>query len=239
MPAVPAELSSLVPVVVVDPHLSQDFNLRKGPQPARCTAGPQSGQHFLPVPSEDLRSRNHGLRPTGHLPDLNLPSVPLVPLGFDQRLQPPRRDHGQLLQSRAQALPGQLQAAEASHRGQHIRRVGTLPPAGFQQPRLGQPREHHLQHPGRRVTFDQTSAEVAQERVVEPRVLQLQAQSVLPVDPRTHCLGRRPVRQILGELQHRDERQLPCTSRRSRTSIAGAPFGHAAQAVRTVRAGIR
>lgn len=65
VPVAPTELSFLVPVVVVDPQLPQDFNLGKCPQPARCAAGPQSGQHFLPIPSEDLRPRDHGLRPTG------------------------------------------------------------------------------------------------------------------------------------------------------------------------------
>lgn len=150
----------------MDPYLSQDLHLGKGPQPARRVGRPQGGRHLLPVPSEVLRSRDHGLRPTGHLPDLDPAPVPLVPLGLDLRPQPLRRDLGQFLQSSPQTLSGQLQAAETSHRGQHIRRVGTLPPAGLQKPCFGQPREHHLQHPVRRVTFDQAGAEVAQERSI-------------------------------------------------------------------------
>jgi hypothetical protein len=51
-------------------------------------------------------------------------------------------------------------------------------------------------------------AEFAQHRGVEACVVQLQAQGILPVDPRAHRVGGLVVGEVLGELQERDQRQL-------------------------------
>ena len=57
--------------------------------------------------------------------------------------------------------------------------------------------------------LEQARAELAQHRVVEARVGQLEPEQVLPVDPRPHRLGGPPVGQVLAELQDGDQRQPP------------------------------
>jgi hypothetical protein len=54
----------------------------------------------------------------------------------------------------------------------------------------------------------QPRPELAQRREVEAGIVQLQAQRVLPVDPRVHRLDGLPVGQVLRELQQRDQGQL-------------------------------
>jgi hypothetical protein len=56
---------------------------------------------------------------------------------------------------------------------------------------------------------DQPLPKPGQHRVIKPRISQLQAQGVLPVDPAPHRIRGLPISQILGELQDRDQRQLP------------------------------
>ena len=61
---------------------------------------------------------------------------------------------------------------------------------------------------------DQAGAELAQNGEVKPGVGELQAQRILPVDPPPDRVGRLPVAQPLGELQHRDQGQAPRGVRR-------------------------
>jgi hypothetical protein len=54
----------------------------------------------------------------------------------------------------------------------------------------------------------QAVAELAEDRVVEAGVVQLQAQRVLPVDAGAHRVGRLAVRQALRELHQRHQGEL-------------------------------
>src|SRR5271165_4253112 len=56
-----------------------------------------------------------------------------------------------------------------------------------------------------RATFDQTRAELAQDRVVEAGVDQRQTECVFPVDPSAYGIRGLTVGQALDELQHRRE----------------------------------
>ena len=51
------------------------------------------------------------------------------------------------------------------------------------------------------------AAELRQDRVVEPRVIQRQPHQVFPVDPHPDRVGCQPVGQLLRPLQHRHQRQ--------------------------------
>jgi hypothetical protein len=87
--------------------------------------------------------------------------------------------------------------------------IGPLPASLREQPGRDQPAEHHPQQLISPVAFGQPGPELAEHRAAEPRVLQLQAQRILPVDPGVDRVRTRAVGGVLGELQHRHQRQLP------------------------------
>ena len=59
------------------------------------------------------------------------------------------------------------------------------------------------------LVLKQAGAELAQDAMVEAGVGQLERKQVLPVDPRSHRVGRLPVRQVLTKLHQCDQRQAP------------------------------
>ena len=88
-------------------------------------------------------------------------------------------------------------------------RVAALPAARLEQParlaRLQQFAEQALLG----AALEQAGAELAQDRVVEAGIVELEAEQVLPVDAGAHRLGGTPVRQVLAEPQQGDQRQPP------------------------------
>ena len=61
---------------------------------------------------------------------------------------------------------------------------------------------------------DKAVAEFAQHRRIEPRVVQLQAEGIFPVDAPAHRVGGLPVREPLGELEDGRQGQLRGGDRR-------------------------
>jgi hypothetical protein len=57
----------------------------------------------------------------------------------------------------------------------------------------------------------------------KPGIVELEAEQVLPVDPRPHRLRRLPVGQVLAELQQGDQRQPP--GRQARLTQLGEQVG--------------
>ena len=149
--------------------------------------------------------------------------VDLLPGRVDHAGQPARRGGGQRLQRRPDRLPGQLQPVQVPDPPQHMSGVGPLPHPGPDQAELAQPGQQRLQQRRLHPAFDQPGPELAQHAEIEPLIVQLQAQAVLPVQPAPHRIGGLPVGQVPGELQYRDHRQLrrgdprraPCPVRRA------------------------
>jgi len=69
------------------------------------------------------------------------------------------------------------------------------------------------------LTCGEAAAELAEDRGVEARVVDVQPQHVLPVEPRAHRVGGLPVREPLRELQDRRQREPPGRER----GLAAAP----------------
>ncbi len=92
--------------------------------------------------------------------------------------------------------------------------VRALASPRLEQAALAQLRQHRVEQGLLKPARDQAGAELAQNGEVEPGVGQIQAQRILPVDPPPDRVGRLPVAQPLGELQHRDQGQAPRGVRR-------------------------
>src|SRR3954454_9154621 len=90
-----------------------------------------------------------------------------------------------------------------------MRGVGPLPPPGLEDAELSGDLEHPLQQALLRATGQQTISKLAEHAEVKARVGQLEAEQVLPVDPRPDRLSGLPITQALAELQQRDQGQAP------------------------------
>jgi hypothetical protein len=90
-----------------------------------------------------------------------------------------------------------------------VGRVAALPAARLEQPARLARLQELVQETLLGATLEQARAELAQDRVVEAGIVELEAEQVLPVDAGAHRLGGTPVRQVLAELQQGDQRQPP------------------------------
>src|SRR3982751_473745 len=87
--------------------------------------------------------------------------------------------------------------------------VSPLPPPGLEDAELSGDLEHPLQQALLRATGQKTISKLAEDTKVKTRVGQLEAEQVLPVDPRPDRLSGLPITQALAELHQRDQGQAP------------------------------
>jgi hypothetical protein len=85
--------------------------------------------------------------------------------------------------------------------------VGALFPARADQPLGSQGVQQQVQHPLLQAVLDHPSAELAEHRGVEPLVVEVQPERVLPGDLVPDRVRGLPIGQVLRHLQHRDQRQ--------------------------------
>src|SRR4051812_19916368 len=90
-----------------------------------------------------------------------------------------------------------------------MRGVGPLPPPGLEDAELSGDLKHPLQQALLRATSQKTISKLAEHAEVKARVRQLEAEQVLPVDPRPDRLSGLPITQALAELHQRDQGQSP------------------------------
>jgi hypothetical protein len=93
-----------------------------------------------------------------------------------------------------------LQPVEHADGGQHVGRIGALPAARFEQLALGAVHQQGVEEALLRAPRHHTTAELAQDRVVEALVRQLQAQEILPVNAAAHGVRGLAVGQVLSKL---------------------------------------
>src|SRR3954463_8881066 len=90
-----------------------------------------------------------------------------------------------------------------------MRGVGSLPPPGLEDAALSGDLEHPLQQALVRAAGQKTISKLAEHAEVKARVRQLEAEQVLPVDPRPDRFSGLPIAQALAELHQRDQGQPP------------------------------
>src|SRR3954453_10437077 len=90
-----------------------------------------------------------------------------------------------------------------------MRGVSSLPPPGLEDAELSGDLEHPLQQALLRATGQKTISKLAEDTKVKARVGQLEAEQVLPIDPRPDRLSRVSIAQALAELHQRDQGQAP------------------------------
>jgi hypothetical protein len=179
----PAQASGGVPVVVLDQDLPQGLHLGAAQQ-VRIASG-----QVLDEPAGIGPGVVHpGLRPGGVLAQADRPAVAAAPVVVHQAFQRVPGGAGEFLQGRADRLGDQLQAGQAPHRRQDMSGVGALGRALADQPWLLQPGQGQVKEPVGPFFLQQALAEVAQHAVVEARIVELEAERVLEVDPAPHRL---------------------------------------------------
>ena len=197
-----------VQVKLLDPDQPQCPHRGQPGQPARRARRMDLAQQVVAVAAVLHRQFRAG-RLAGGQPDIgDLLPVDLLPGGIDHAGQPVRRGGRQRLQRRPDGLPGQLQPVHLPDPAEHVGGIGPLPHPRPDQAQLTQPGQQRLQQHRLHPAGDQPGPELAQHAEVEPLIVQLQAQAVLPVQPPPHRISGLPVGQVLRELQHRHHRQL-------------------------------
>ena len=146
-------------------------------------------------------------------------AIALEPGGRRERAQPVRHNGSQIIESGAQRLANQFEKMQIAHGAQHVRAVGALLTARFNQATRLETLEHRVQQPVLRLPGDEARAELGQHAEVEPRVGELKPECILPIDPGTHGIGRLPVAEMLEELEDRDQGQSPRSQ--GRLALAG------------------
>ena len=131
---------------------------------------------------------------------------PVRPVVLDQPLRSGRRNG---VEGGTHRLADEFQAVEAAHRRQDMGRVGALLAAGLDQAALVQVLQHDLKQILIAPSGKQTGPELAQHGEVEARIVKLQAEGILQVNPAAHRLGRLPIGQVLEELKDGDQGQAP------------------------------
>ncbi|GAA0256336.1 hypothetical protein GCM10008965_26110 [Methylorubrum aminovorans] len=101
----------------------------------------------------------------------------------------------------AQRFPDNFEPAQSSQRSKDVGRVAALASTAFQEPALPCQCERRVEEPAFRPMGEKAGAELAQDSVVEAGIGELQAQEVLPVDPRADCVGGLAIGESLHELQ--------------------------------------
>lgn len=119
-----------VPVLIVEeilqPHPPEGLHRRNLLQPGECLFGVDGIQQFVPISAYLLGLSLARLLAVGQLLVVEPSDVPTYPLGLDALAKPPRGYRGEDIQSVAHGLPDQLQAVEATHRGENASGVGAL-----------------------------------------------------------------------------------------------------------------
>ena len=99
-----------------------------------------------------------------------------------------------------------------------MRGVGALLAIRLDQPPFDQAVQQHVEDQPGQVVLDEPGPELRQHTEVEPRIIQLQPEAVLPVDPSPYRLAGLPIGQVAGKLQRCRQRQLPRRQPRPPTS---------------------
>ncbi len=90
-----------------------------------------------------------------------------------------------------------------------MRAFGALTASRDQKPALAAQCQERVEQERLGVAGHEAGAELAEHRGVEARVGEVEAKNILPLDAATSRLGCAAIREVLGELQHGDERQPP------------------------------
>src|SRR3954467_3400315 len=172
----------------------------------RCRQGVQKAKTVL----SDLAGVSFPLSRALRQPCVLDPAaIALVPSRGGQGTQPLRSNGRRGIEGRPQRLGDKLQPIERANSRQHMRGVGPLPPPGLEDAALSGDLEHPLQQALVRAAGQKTISKLAEHAEVKARVGQLEAEQVLPVDPRPDRLSRLSIAQALAELHQRDQGQAP------------------------------
>src|SRR5215213_2082413 len=126
-------------------------------------------------------------------------AIALVPSRGGQGAQPIRSNGSRGIEGGPQRLSDKLQPIECANSRQHMRGVSSLPPPSLEDAELSGDLDHPLQQALLRATGQETVSKLAEHAEVKARVRQLEAEQVLPVDPRPDRLSRLSIAQALAE----------------------------------------
>src|SRR5689334_8619894 len=105
-----------------------------------------------------------------------------------------------------QRFAHELQPIERTNRREYVAGVSSLATVCFEQPVLAELLQEQVQQQPLSTIINQPTAELAEHRVIEARILEFQTQGILPINSNTDSIRCMAVRKILNELKDCDQR---------------------------------
>jgi hypothetical protein len=87
-----------------------------------------------------------------------------------------------------------LEALQRADRSEHMRGVRALRATGFDQATRLARAEEGIEETWRSILLEQALAEIVEQRKVEPRIRQLKAEDIFPIQTPTHRISGLPIR---------------------------------------------
>ncbi len=115
--------------------------------------------------------------------------VALKPVLGHPAEQPVRSHDGQAIQGSAQGFPNQFEAVEIANGGKHMRRIGALRAPRFDETEVTDQVQEGVQEQALGATVQQTRTKLTQDRGVVARMVEREAEGILPVDAGTNRGG--------------------------------------------------
>src|SRR5215213_1523283 len=199
----------VIPCVMHPPYVTQRLHHRHYAGRSRRARIVQGIEQEEPIRA-DLQREGFALLPAlGEAIVLNAMRIALEPSRLSDHANPVRNNGGQIIESGAQRLSDEFQKMEVMHGSQHMRAVGALLAARFDQTASLELLEHGVQQQMLCLAGDKAGPELGEHAEVEPGISQLEPQGVLPVDPGPDSVSGLPVAEVLEELEDRDQSQPP------------------------------
>src|SRR6266700_5467539 len=201
--------SLIDPLIILYPYLSQNFYCWHKAKPLGGSWIKESIKQFSSLLSDLFSKGFTSCIPKGNARIFAPRTIAFDPFRMTMDTQPVGLDRRKAVEGCTHGFPHTQHPVESADLGQHMGGISPLSSSCLQPAFLPEQGEHFLQQELFCILLYQTSPKFGEHRGVEPRIGEVQAQQIFPIDPSTHRICRLPIRQVLYKLHHVHEGQPP------------------------------
>src|SRR5579859_1185973 len=193
------------PLVILYPHLSQDFHSRNLAEPLRGVWLKKSIKQLSSLFS-DFFSKGEACRfPQRRTRIFASRTITFHPLLFAVSTEPVGSSYRKTIEGSTHRFPDTEHSVEGADLGQDMGGIGALPSARFEPAFLPKHAEHFLKQKLLSMVFYETSTKFGEDRGVKPCIGEFQTQQILPIDPPSNGISRLSIRKVLYKLHHSNQ----------------------------------
>ena len=191
------------------PHAAQRVDDRERSQSGRRVVGVHGVEHGVPVGADLDGARGTAVLALGQARVLDAAAVALEPLRLGQCADPIGGLGGKRVERGPDGLGGELQPVHLPDVGDDVSGVGPLAAPLAEEAPVAAGVEDAVEQHLLGAAVDEPRPELAEHARVEARVVEREAEEVLPVDPSADGVGGPAVGEVLSELEHGHQREPP------------------------------